>query len=408
MHRPELDKFRDLFSRLDPGGIGKKLPQIDLDGIRKRLPRIDVKRLRGAHARPAPDVPEPGGEAPVGESPESPAPVGEAASSPAEDGLCAQLREIPELPADGHERLLALWRPKVEDRGEDALVAIEAEGQVLLGAFDGCGGSGAKVYPAFGGHTGAWVASRAAAVAAGDWFRATLSCEADPGLKAHIEELLGQCKAHDPTATRLIGSLSKEFPTTVAAFRKAADGDSVDFYWCGDSRCYVLDAAGLHQVTQDDADIADAMRGLREDAPMTNVASASRPFALHHRQLTLGRPSVILAATDGCFGYLPSPMAFECALLETACRAGGPDDWKRRLDARIGRVSGDDYTLVAWVHRFGSFQEMKRTFRRRLDALRRRFPQANASDAELFRQWEAYRPGYECMLAEKEDDDERD
>ena len=78
----------------------------------------------------------------------------------------------------------------------------------------------------------------------------------------------------------------------------------MDFYWCGDSRGYILDGNGLHQVTVDDVTVTDAMMNLREDAPMTNVASASRPYEIHRKQVQLSEPAVVFAATDGCFGYL--------------------------------------------------------------------------------------------------------
>lgn len=356
MHKPE---------------IGEKIK----NGLQKVLPRRETEEQK------APDPPDEAGE----------------------NALYARLKGLPTtLGRNG--RALAVCKAQVEDAGEDTFMVARAQKRVFLGVFDGCGGSGAKVYPVFGGHTGAWAASRAAALAAREWFEGP-----SPGedLSARIDRALQACRAQQPSGQLLMGSLSREFPTTVAAFTKAVDGDDVDFYWCGDSRCYALDGEGLHQITADDAAIQDAMHSLREDAPMTNVASASRPFVLHHASLKIDRPALILAATDGCFGYLPSPMHFERLVLESVCRARSVEGMKRRLDERIGAVSGDDYTLVGWVHRFTSFRQMHRAFVRRLAFLDAHYPGGEADEAALFARWEQYKPGYEGMLAGLNADSER-
>lgn len=316
------------------------------------------------------------------------------AQASGEDGLYAALCGVPSDEA-GDGRTLVLCREMDEGRGEDSCLAVRDGERLFLGAFDGCGGSGAKVYPAFGGHTGAWAASRAATLAARDWF---LDGAPEEELAGCIDRALKDLKSREPGGQLLMGSLSREFPTTVAAFTLAADGGEATLYWCGDSRCYLLDADGLHQATADDSSIQDAMRNLREDAPMTNVACASRPFELHSAHLVLQKPALLLAATDGCFGYLPSPMAFERLLLRTLARSNGMRDWRRRLDARIGEVSGDDYTLVAWIHGFSGFKEMKRALKGRLAVLERDFPEAESEEI-LLSQWDAYREDYERAMA---------
>lgn len=323
-----------------------------------------------------------------------------------EKPLYSLLQDIPGAADDG--QMLALCRAQVTDCCEDSFLAMRKEDCVFLGVFDGCGGSGGKTYASFGGHTGAWTASRAATIAAREWFAASVSEEdkARLDLAAYVDKSLQACKACEPAGQVLLGSLSKAFPTTVAAFTKGIDSDVATFYWCGDSRCYILDDDGLHQVTTDDTAVHDAMHNLREDAPMTNVASASHPFRIHKKRLEIKRPSLIFAATDGCFGYLPSPMAFERLLLETLAHSSGIEDWKRRLDAQIGRVSGDDYTLTAWPHRFDTFKAMKQAYRDRLAFLKRHYPRS-ASEEALLHQWQTYKKGYECMLTDDEIGPER-
>ena len=300
-----------------------------------------------------------------------------------------------ELPHTDDERTLVICQARNKGNGEDFCLSLQHEGRVFFGAFDGCGGSGARVYPSFGGHTGAWVASRAASVAAREWF---LEKEADEAFTAHVDRALQACRGQEPGGQTLMGSLSREFPTTVAAFVKDADSPEVTFFWCGDSRCYILDAGGLHQITPDDTNIKDAMCNLREDAPMTNVACASRPFEVHCAKLRIEKPSLIFAATDGCFGYLPSPMSFERLLLDTMGHATDMRNWKKKLDRQFSTVSGDDYTLVALMQGFGSFREMKQTLTVRFADLDAQYPADTTGEDALFAQWEQYRAGYESMM----------
>ena len=325
---------------------------------------------------------------------------------PAEDELYSLLRASPYSTDD--TRMLTICRARVEGCGEDSFLAVREGSRILMAVFDGCGGSGGRTCAAFGGHTGAWVASRAASVAARQWFASSLADGGGtgPDLEARVNEALQACKSHEPAGQVLLGSLSRAFPTTVAAFHTETDSGFADFYWCGDSRGYLLDKDGLHQVTADDTAIQDAMLNLREDAPMTNVASASSPFEIHEKRLNLEGPSLILAATDGCFGYLPSPMAFERLLLQTLSRSTCMREWRQLLEAEIGEVSGDDYTLAAWPHGFESFRQMKSSFRERLAFLEKHYP-TDGSETALFEQWGEYRKGYESMMSGDGTDSER-
>ena len=142
---------------------------------------------------------------------------------------------------------LILGREKIADHGEDAWVYDVGEDRVMVGAFDGLGGSGAKRYEAYDGRTGAYIASRAAADAADAWLRGGELSE--ESLHRSICEELRAYKAGagTPGGAVIKGSMTREFPTTVsvAVCRPAADGVTADFYWAGDSRGYILDENGL-------------------------------------------------------------------------------------------------------------------------------------------------------------------
>lgn len=314
------------------------------------------------------------------------------------------------------EHTLLLCREQVEQKGEDFYLVQKDSNQLLMGVFDGCGGSGAKVYPQFASQTGARVASRTLAKAVEEWFSdrrmlrksegkteetaQELESRSEEELHKMMKEKLAECQAAVQTGQLLLGSLKKEFPSTMVFFTVSEEETAqADFFWCGDSRGYVLDMAGLHQVTKDDVAITDAMENLREDAPMTNVANASVPFVVHRKSTELKKPSLLIAATDGCFGYLPSPMEFEKLLLQTMNVSENMEQWKSELEKEIEKVAGDDFTLAIWNGMFGSFQEMKDSFRQRQQYMEEKYPLEEKTTEETLRiQWREYKTSYESLM----------
>lgn len=329
------------------------------------------------------------------------------------------------------EHTLLLCREQVEQKGEDFYLVQKDSSQLLMGVFDGCGGSGAKVYPQFASQTGARVASRTLAEAVKEWFsviqvrknpnEAAEETEVKPErtaeettatmqemeetpeqkLQKSMEQKLKECREAVQAGQLLLGSLKKEFPSTMVLFTVETEEQTTqaDFFWCGDSRGYVLDMAGLHQVTKDDVAITDAMENLREDAPMTNVANASVPFVVHRKSIELKKPSLLIAATDGCFGYLPSPMEFEKLLLQTMNVSENMEQWKSELEKEIEKVAGDDFTLAIWNGMFGSFQEMKDSFRQRQQYMEEKYPLEEKTTEEMLSiQWREYKTSYESLM----------
>lgn len=311
-------------------------------------------------------------------------------------------QEPVKAPADG----FVICREQVEGKGEDFFLYERRPEVVLMAVFDGCGGSGGRVYPEFGNHTGAYVASRALADAVKLWLNRAGEEPAEEGLKKAMDDALHKCREKSGAGRMLLGSLKKEFPSTMAMFLLGAQEDRADFCWCGDSRGYVLDSQGLHQVTVDDTAVTDAMANLREDAPMTNVASASHPYQIHWRQAELKQPSILLAATDGCFGYLPTPMEFEKLLLETMMQSSSLKKWRAGLIRRIEAVAGDDFTMGICLHGFRDFEEAKQSLGERLDYIQKKFLlDEKTEEKELFRQWEIYRKSYEKLMERRQDGD---
>lgn len=103
---------------------------------------------------------------------------------------------------------------------------------------------------------------------------------------------------------------------------------------------------------------------------------------------------IVLTCTDGCFGYLSSPMAFELLLIETMQKAQNPRHWELLLKERIEKNAGDDYTLMAMVLGFDTFEQMKQYFRGRYREMDSRF-QEMISQEKLLAWWEEYKKEYE-------------
>ena len=275
-----------------------------------------------------------------------------------------------------------LTREKVQGKGEDSFLFDINDGKGIIGVFDGSGGSGSKVYPFFEGHSGAYVASRVLAEASAHWFAALssdlkecFSLKEVSALKCRIDRYLKACSDAGKEKSMLRGNLMKEFPSTLSLVLIApwkVNSLLTEFIWAGDSRGYILDSSGLHQVTVDDIANTDALENLSEDAPMKNVVSASHPYGLHRRTGIEQLPALIISATDGCFGYLRSPMEFERFLLETMEKSERMEQWKTEMDHVLKKISGDDYTMCIYAAGFGSFSDMKFYFSGRLQEMKQK------------------------------------
>ena len=79
------------------------------------------------------------------------------------------------------------------------------------------------------------------------------------------------------------------------------------------------------------------MANLREDSVVSNALSADTAFVVQHHQVDVTPPFLIVAATDGCFGYWPTPMHFERFLLSTLMPATDPESWSAALQDQSRR-----------------------------------------------------------------------
>ncbi len=321
---------------------------------------------------------------------------------------------------------------KIKDQGEDSdPILRDGPGLGLIAVFDGMGGAGGTVYETpEGPRTGAYLASRVARdvverrmldLLEPDW-NLNGQAAAQDLQRAVRQALIERLAELNAPASSLRSRLLRALPTTMAlvALQRIQPGGATwacHVLWAGDSRAYLFEPEGARQLTTDEIrDAGDAMVNLRQDSVVSNAMSADTDFHVNYRKVTLRAPFLVAAATDGCFGYVRSPMHFEHMMLATMKEAKSTEAWSSALQSHISLVTGDDaaMSLLGVGASFEEFQELfagrvdevERRFTAPLDELRlavaraeREFEAARRRQGEGTTElWSAYRPDYERYL----------
>ncbi|TAE15001.1 MAG: hypothetical protein EAZ95_09245 [Bacteroidetes bacterium] len=313
------------------------------------------------------------------------------------------------------------WTEKRAHLGEDALPTLEAgdDQTWLLAVYDGLGGAGSTLYTL--PHTnkqfsGAYLASRCvksvAEVYFGLWDKEGEDTFAE-GLEQALKYSLAQYRKElNAPESRLKSKLIKTLPTTLAGIliEENIHNDSttsldVTTFWAGDSRCFFWQADGLHQISVDDLNgNPDALANLRLDATITNCAHAEGNFTIRSVAHVVDEPILFLVATDGCFGYVQTPMHFEYILLETLMQSHyDMEDWSEKMKESLLTITGDDMSLALCAWGFQSLEAIKSYFYTRYETLQKDYIQVwqegKELDAELEnRLWERYKESYYCYI----------
>lgn len=305
--------------------------------------------------------------------------------------------------------ILSFCREKIAGHGEDSFCYSFCPTAGMLGAFDGCGGAGARQHSHYSGHTEAYMASRICAGVFYDCFCHCFPCDADAAsltqelfVPALTHQLATLAPPVDSSGPLMRGSMVRTLPTTaaVALVQQAAGGQlTVSAIWAGDSRVYVLDRNGLAQLTQDDTTVPDPMDTLYEDGVLRNVLCSDRAVKLHCATVPIQPPFTVLTATDGCFGYVSTPMEFEGILLDTLLQANSADAWEQALCSCLGSTAGDDYTLCLAAFGYGSLEALQASLAHRAQLLRSQYLEQVAALPIEDRQsrqalWQQYRQSY--------------
>jgi serine/threonine protein phosphatase PrpC len=351
---------------------------------------------------------------------------------------------VPSGPASGPSLSYAFNLAKIPDQGEDSdPIVRDGPDLGLVGVFDGMGGAGGTIYETPDGpRTGAYLASRIARdvverrmldLLEPDWNLngAEAADDLRRSVRRALEERLAELKA---PPSRLRSKLLRALPTTMAVIalqrmHRSASTWTGHVFWAGDSRAYAFTDSGAHQLSTDDLrDAGDAMTNLRHDSVVSNAISADTEFHVSYRRIELRAPFLLVCATDGCFGYVPTPMHFEYLVLKALDGARSVEAWSQAVQADVAAVTGDD-AAMAVMGVGADFEQFQSLFARRLatledefiaplDRLSRAVQDAESALAaarqrksdETAALWTRYQPDYERLLhpvpVEESQDDE--
>lgn len=306
--------------------------------------------------------------------------------------------------------LFLISQEVISERGEDSYCCACREASAMVAVCDGCGGLGSRTYASTSGYTEAYLASRIVSGAIYDWF--TENCdtvwkdtaELVDQMRQYVEKAYDIGTSYIARGSRIRGSMVRDFPTTAAISVVQQVGKDLYAHvvWAGDSRVYLMDRNGLAQLTKDDVESDDAMSNLSDDGALTNVVSSDGRFELHYKCIKLQGPTMVFAATDGCFGYIPSPMEFEYMLLHAIVNAPTPEEFKYKLKEYFVEVAGDDFAFACMCFGFKDFAGMVDTFADRKVFLEQHYVvpiQEDRSEEHVQQLWQEYRVNYERHYA---------
>jgi serine/threonine protein phosphatase PrpC len=179
--------------------------------------------------------------------------------------------------------------------------------------------------------------------------------------------------------SKIRGSMTKRLPTTVAAVRCDIPTQTtfyrtqtIEAIWAGDSRIYVMSPSrGLSVVSKDDVRSTDALEQLRTDPPIDNVVNESVPFKLNQKKVSVEVPCIVIAATDGLFGYLYTPGYLEFLVLDCLSKAQTMPEFTSILLKEASTFAADDISFVVAFLGFGTdLEKVRLSFRARYERLK--------------------------------------
>ena len=107
------------------------------------------------------------------------------------------------------------------------------------------------------------------------------------------------------------------------------------------------------------------MLNIYEDGILKNIFCSDRAMHLNYREVVVKPPFMVLAASDGCYGYVTTPMEFEGLLLRTLLASKNVAHWEQILADAIGSFAGDDHAMCLAAFGYEGFDELKYSFNER-------------------------------------------
>jgi serine/threonine protein phosphatase PrpC len=329
---------------------------------------------------------------------------------------------------DSSTEIHGLLTPKIVGVCEDAPplgISAQSESQksVYLSVMDGMGGAGAgQVHvglpSAKFSTTEALIASRSVRdtvlkqvvdkqLFSPDRPVKTIAKELKKCITDDLELIDTACKIS--SSSKIRGTMTKRLPTTLLVTKVELNEDDprlkkIKLWWAGDSRAFLIQPnAGLAALTRDHVLPTDALEQLRSDPPIQNTISRSVPFSIQHDAFGVPGPYLLLLASDGVFGYLPTPGMLELGILEALVQPA--KDFALNLMNFCGMYAADDVSAAIMTYNIFDNDEVLAGFSKRLEILRERYKLIRELDtsseqysAEVERLWSLERPQYERLI----------
>lgn len=293
---------------------------------------------------------------------------------------------------------------QIQGKGEDGtpLLLKFEDNTTIIGVADGMGGAGGTVYDIDDAkHSGAYLASHIVTSIVEKYFinfkeqalniTNEIQGKIAEELKYHInqglQQILDKIDKKGNVKLNIKSKLIKRLPTTLAlSYIKTNEKDIELYNYCaGDSRIYSLDSfLGLHQLTEDNlVNHTDAFDNLLNDSKISNCINADSDYIINVNRIKLNSPQIIIASTDGAFGYLPTPVHFEHLLLDTIIHASSMEDWKNNLNTHFRNNQSDDISLSITSIGYKDFSDIKNSYKERFALLDNDVSKLNNSFQEI-------------------------
>ena len=300
------------------------------------------------------------------------------------DSICQEKKAIEDENRRNGPQLLVPFGtfniPKKENEGEDAdpisLVSPNLNWG-FIGVFDGMGGAGSKKYKHVESgeeHTSAYwgarivrdcvevlIKNRRTGENPVDWM--------DRHIHETIKSKLDEKVKEFPNANgAVLSKMTRKLPTTMAmsGYEIVDNIVAITTYWAGDSRVYLLLKDTIKILTIDDADAEDGdpFSPLNMDLAMNNAISQEREFRINRSVVKLPisqqDPFLLIASTDGCFGYYKNPIEFESMLRNCLGKSNDCNEYLNNIkEAIIENVQQDDFSISIVGFGCNSFEDYK-------------------------------------------------
>ena len=124
-------------------------------------------------------------------------------------------------------------------------------------------------------------------------------------------------------------------------------------------------------MSKDDVRSTDALEQLRTDPPIENVVNESVSFKLNQKKVSVEVPCIVIAATDGLFGYLYTPGFLEFLVLDCLSKAQTMHEFTSILLKEASTFAADDISFVVAFLGFGTeIEKVRIAFRTRYERLK--------------------------------------